>query len=302
VLKKNHQARVSFESRDKKTYNDCMSGLPSEQDALTIRRLIIEMLSRAGSGHAGGALGMADVFAVLYGSVLQHKPKKPMWDGRDRVVLSNGHICPVLYTTLSHHGYFPEKELWKLRQTGGSLQGHPHEKPEWGIETSSGPLGQGLSQAIGMALAARLAQQKHHIFAFLSDGEHQEGQTWEAYMAGAKYAVENVTVVIDRNFIQISGVTEYIMPLEDLGSKLRAFGWLVYEVNGHDHEAIREALLAAKADGAPSAILAYTEPGRGVDFIENRYTWHGMAPKPDQAREALRQLNSLQGELETQYD
>jgi transketolase len=279
-----------------------MSGLPSEQDALTIRRLIIEMLSRAGSGHAGGALGMADVFAVLYRNILKHKPKNPTWDGRDRVILSNGHICPVLYATLSLHEYFSEKELWKLRQTGGELQGHPHEKPEWGIETSSGPLGQGLSQSIGMALAARLSAQKHHIFTFLSDGEHQEGQTWEAYMAGAKYATDNVTVIIDRNFIQISGVTEHIMPLEDLGAKIRSFGWMVYEVNGHDHEAIAETLKSAQADGLPSAILAYTEPGRGVDFIENRYTWHGMAPKPEEAVRALRQLNSLEGMLETQHD
>lgn len=279
-----------------------MAGLPSEQDALTIRRLIIEMLSRAGSGHAGGALGMADVFAVLYRDVLKHRPKNPTWDGRDRVVLSNGHICPVLYATLSLHEYFSEKELWKLRQITGELQGHPHEKPEWGIETSSGPLGQGLSQAIGMALAARLLAEKHHVFAFLSDGEHQEGQTWEAYMAGSKYEVDNLTVIIDRNFIQISGVTEQIMPLEELASKIRSFGWQVYEVNGHDHVAIKDVLLAAKADGLPSAILAYTEPGKGVDFIENRYTWHGMAPKPEEARRALRQLNSLQGMLETQHD
>ncbi len=279
-----------------------MSGLPSQHDALEIRRLIIQMLERAGSGHAGGALGMADVFAVLYRSILSHRPKHPQWEGRDRVVLSHGHICPVLYATLALHGYFDEKELWKLRQVSGELQGHPHEKPEWGIETTSGPLGQGLSQAVGMALAAQLKQEKHHIFALLSDGEHQEGQTWEAYLSGAKYQLKNLTAIIDRNFIQISGVTEAVMPLESLSDKLRAFGWLVYEVNGHDHAAIFEALRMAQADGSPSVVMAYTEPGKGVDFIENRYSWHGAAPKPSEARRALRQLQSLNGELETQYD
>ncbi len=279
-----------------------MAELPSVADAQEIRRLIIEMLTVAGSGHAGGSLGLADVFAVLYRSVLQHKSSQPLWSGRDRVVLSNGHTCPVLYATLAVHGYFPEKELWKLRKLEGELQGHPHEKPEWGIETTSGPLGQGLSQAVGMALAARYLRQKHHVFAITSDGEHQEGQTWEAYLMGAKHRLENLTVIIDRNFIQITGVTETIMPLESLADKCRSFGWTVYEVNGHDHEALHDALMSARADGEPSVIVAYTEPGRGVDFMEGKFSWHGSAPNDEEAVRALRALNSLDGELETEYD
>lgn len=278
------------------------SARQSEQDALAIRRLIITMLEQAGSGHAGGALGLADAFAVLYRNVLRHQPKNPRWDQRDRVILSNGHVAPVLYATLALHQYFAESELMKLRQADGELQGHPHRKDDWGIETSSGPLGQGLSQAIGMVLASRLKRQKHHLFAFLSDGEHQEGQTWEAYLAGAKFATKELTVLVDRNYIQISGVTEHIMPLDPLGDKLRAFGWMVYEVNGHDHAAIELALYQAKVDGEPSVIILYTEPGHGVSFIEGKYTWHGAAPDQAQARQALRELNSLQGKLETQHD
>lgn len=279
-----------------------MPALATERDALEIRKLIITMLEKAGSGHAGGALGMADVFAVLYRDVLHHQPQRPTWPHRDRVILSNGHICPVWYATLALHEYFPRDVLNTLRQLDSPLQGHPHEQVALGIENTSGPLGQGFSVAVGVALALRLQLQDSHVFALLSDGEHQEGQTWEAYQAGAKFELSNLTAVIDRNFIQISGVTEQVMPLESLPAKLRAFGWLVYEVNGHDHVAIREALLSAKADGSPSAVVCYTEPGRGVDFIEARYTWHGTAPKPAEAREALRQLNSLHGALETQHD
>lgn len=279
-----------------------MSDLPSVADAEILRRSIIQMLSQAGSGHAAGALGLADVFAVLYRTVLKHRPKQPTWSGRDRLVLSNGHVCPVLYASLALHGYFPEKELWQLRTVEGELQGHPHRKVEWGIENTSGPLGQGLSLAIGMALAAKLKQEKHHIYVVTSDGEHQEGQTWEAYLMGAKEQLDNVTVIVDRNFIQISGVTEQVMPLESLPEKITSFGWRCYEVNGHDHEALVETLQAARADGDPSVIVAYTQPGRGVEFMESSYSWHGMAPSPAQAREALKQLNSLHGELETQHD
>lgn len=279
-----------------------MAELPSVTDAVEIRRLIVQMLTLAGSGHAGGSLGLADIFAVLYRTVLSHKPNNPAWSARDRVVLSNGHTCPVLYATLAHHGYFSDKELWKLRKLEGELQGHPHEKLEWGIETTSGPLGQGLSQAVGMALAAKFQRQKHHVFAITSDGEHQEGQTWEAYLMGAKHRLENLTVIIDRNFIQITGVTEAVMPLESLSDKVRAFGWQVYEVNGHDHEALYEAFQAAKADGEPSVIVAYTEPGKGVEFMEAKYSWHGAVPNSQESARALRALNSLDGQLETQHD
>lgn len=274
----------------------------SETDALHIRRSIIRMLAQAGSGHAAGALGLADVFAVMYREVLRHNPEQPDWPGRDRLVLSNGHTCPVLYATLALHHYFSESELNRLRQLDSPLEGHPQANIAWGIEVAAGPLGQGLSQGVGMALAARLQGRKHHVFVVTSDGEHQEGQTWEAYLSGAKYALENLTVIIDRNFIQISGVTEQVMPLEPLAAKLQAFGWTVYEVSGHDHSALQATLVQARDDGRPSVVIAETEPGKGVDFMENKFSWHGEPPSPAEAQVALRQLNSLDGSLETQHD
>ncbi len=276
--------------------------LSTQDDAQRIRELILSMLQRAGSGHAGGPLGMTDLFAVLYRQVLEHKPKQPTWQHRDRVVLSNGHTCPVLYATLALHGYFPEEELWQLRQVGATLQGHPHQNESLGIETSSGPLGQGLSQAIGMAVAAQFLRRKHHIYVFTSDGEHQEGQTWEAYLAGAKYHTDNVTVLIDRNYTQISGVTENVLPLEPLRDKIAAFGWRVYEINGHDHEAIFHALQEAKADGDPSVIIAYTEPGRGVSFMEGKFSWHDYHASPAEARRALNEVQTLDHTLENIHD
>jgi transketolase len=274
----------------------------SEADALSIRRHIIRMLEQAKSGHAGGALGLADVVAVLYREVINHRPTEPRWPGRDRLVLSNGHVCPVLYSALALHGYFPEKDLLSLRQIHSALEGHPKANLDMGIEVSSGPLGQGISQAVGMALAGRYQGRSHHIYAITSDGEHQEGQTWEAYLAGSKYKLDNLTVIVDRNFIQISGVTEQIMPLESLPEKLKAFGWRVYEVDGHDHGELKSVLLAARDDSQPSVVVAYTEPGRGVDFMEGKYSWHGSPPSPEEASRALRQLNSLSGSLETDYD
>lgn len=260
------------------------------------------MLEAAESGHAGGALGLADVFAVLYRDVLRHDSHQPTWKGRDRLLLSNGHVCPVLYATLALHGYFPEGDLLSLRQFSSPLQGHPHQNIELGIENTSGPLGQGISVVMGRALAARLKDQKHHYFVVTSDGEHQEGQTWEAYLTGAKYSLDNVTVIVDRNFIQISGVTEQVMPLESLPQKIASFGWEVFEVDGHDHQLLAQTLIQARDDKKPSVIIAYTEPGRGVDFMESKYSWHGSPPSPKEAQIALQQLNSLHGRLGTQYD
>lgn len=274
----------------------------SQRDALTIRDAIVRMLQSAGSGHAGGPLGMADVFAVLYRNVLQHRPNEPTWHARDRVLLSNGHICPVLYATLALHGYFPGEKLATFRQLHSDLQGHPKAYEALGIENTSGPLGQGLSQAIGVALAARYKGLPFHTWCLMSDGEQQEGQVWEAYQAGAKFALSNLTAIIDRNYIQISGVTEQIMPLDPLAEKLAAFGWRVYEVNGHDHAAVYQALMSAKADGEPSVIIACTEPGKGVSAIENKYTWHGYNPNEMNTKQALRELHGLDGQLETLYD
>jgi transketolase len=259
--------------------------------AQSIRESIITMLATAGSGHAGGALGMADVFATLYFDVLQHQPQTPESPERDRLLLSNGHICPVLYATLAEAGYFPKDELATLRRLNSRLQGHPHLGSLPGVENTGGPLGQGISQACGVALGFKLDKKPNHVYCVMSDGEHNEGQTWEAYLFGHKYRLNNLTLLIDRNHIQIDGRTEDIMPLEPFAAKIAAFGWQVLEIDGHDVTAIRQACLTAKATlDLPTAIICHTVPGKGVDFMENKYEWHGKAPTPDEAAQALSQL------------
>ncbi|MEK7103118.1 MAG: transketolase, partial [Patescibacteria group bacterium] len=240
-----------------------------EETANEIRKDIIKMLEHAGSGHSAGPLGMADIFTALYFHVLHHNPKKPNWPERDRLVLSNGHICPVRYVTMAHAGYFPKKELMTLRQLGSRLQGHPERAMLPGLETSNGPLGQGLSQAIGMALAGRMDKKKYHVYCAMSDGEHQEGQTWEAVMAAGKYKLRNLTAILDRNNIQIDGYTEDVMPLESLADKYKAFGWHVLEVDGHNMRAFVDACEEAKTIyEKPTIIIAHTIPGRGVSYME----------------------------------
>jgi len=268
------------------------------EKALKIRQSIIEMLLTAGSGHSAGSLDMADVFAALYFRVLNHNPRQPNWPNRDRVILSNGHICPVLYATLAEAGYFTKPELKTLRKLDTRLQGHPHYGSLPGIENTSGPLGQGLSQACGLALASKMDSRKNYIYALLSDGEHQEGQTWEAYMLAAKYRLHNLTVLIDRNNIQIDGETEDVMPLEPLRAKLEAFGWHVQEIDGHNLEAIIDACGQAQAvRHAPSAIICHTIAGKGVEYMEGEYLWHGAVPNKEQAKEALHELRSLKGKI-----
>jgi transketolase len=268
---------------------------PAELAPLTtsIRRSIITMLAEAGSGHPGGALGMADVFATLYFSVLQHNPLVPDWVGRDRVILSNGHICPVLYAALAEAGYFPKAELLTLRKLGSRLQGHPHRGSLPGVENTSGPLGLGLSQAAGLACSLRLQNKPNHVYCVLSDGEHDEGQTWEAYLFAAKEKLPNLTAIIDRNNIQIDGRTEDVMPLDSLTDKISSFGWQVIEIDGHNFEQIEKALRAKPTtdDPRPIAVVCRTIPGKGVDFMENRFEWHGKAPSKDEARLALEQLH-----------
>lgn len=262
-----------------------------EKVALDIRREIIKMLVKARSGHSAGPLGMADIFAALYFNVLNHDPKNPNWKKRDRVVLSNGHICPVLYATLALADYFPKTRLRTLRKLGSGLQGHPHRGALPGIENTSGPLGQGLSQACGMAQAAILNEDKHHIYCLTSDGEQNEGQTWEAVMYAGKYKLHNLTQIMDRNNIQIDGYTEDIMPLEPLRQKYEAFGWHVIDIDGHNIEEIIDACNQAKAVyEKPVLVLAHTIPGKGVDFMEKDYKWHGIPPTPEQAKKALDQL------------
>jgi len=266
-----------------------------EQKANAVRRSIIEMLVTAGSGHTAGPLGMADIFAALYFHSLRHNPKDPLWEDRDRLVLSNGHICPVLYATMAHAGYFSLDKLGTLRTFGSALQGHPHR--EWlpGIETSSGPLGSGLSQAVGMAIADRIdrgSASGRYVYALLSDGELDCGNTWEAAMLAGKEKLHNLIGFIDRNNIQIDGFTEDIMPLEPLRAKWEAWNWHVLEVNGHDFEEIIGAINQAKAIfEKPTMILAHTIPGKGVPAFEKKFEWHGKPPSKEEGEMALKALS-----------
>lgn len=271
--------------------------------ANTIREDIIKMLLAAGSGHSAGPLGMADVFTALYFSgSLNSNPKDPWDKDRDRVLLSAGHICPVWYPTLAHAGYFPTEELMSLRKINSRLQGHPHYKSLPGIENTGGPLGQGLSQAIGQALAARMNKQKYRVYCVMSDGELEEGQNWEAIMMAGKNNLQNLVAIIDRNNIQIDGVTEDVMPLEPLADKWRAFNWTVIEVDGHNLREIVNAFELAKTIAQnPTVILAHTIPGKGVDFMENDYNWHGKPPNKDEAKKALHELRTLGGKIKSEH-
>ena len=271
--------------------------------ANVIRQDIIEMLVEAKSGHSAGPLGMADVFTALYFHILNHNPKKPDWPDRDRLVLSNGHICPVQYAALSRAGYFPVEELKTLRKLGTRLQGHPHRGTLSGVETTSGPLGSGLSQAAGMALAARMDKKKYRVYCLMSDGEHDTGNLWEAVLFSGKNRLSNITAIIDRNNIQIDGFTEDVMPLEPLRDKYESFGWHVLEIDGHNIEAIVDACNEAKAVyEKPTVIIAHTIPGKGVNFMEMDYNWHGKPPKPEEAKAALHQLRTLAGKIKSEHE
>ena len=259
-----------------------------EKKANEIRRTVIEALVNAGSGHTAGSLGMADIFAYLFFHTLNHDPKKPNWSERDRLIVSNGHICPVLYAAMAHVGYFPIKNLVNsLRKFGSLFQGHPHRKFLPTLETSSGPLGEGLSQTVGMALA-----DKHKFFfCILSDAELQEGNIWEAAMLAGKEKLGNLIVIIDRNEIQIGGWTEKIMPLEPLREKWEAFNWHTAEINGHDFQELDTAISATKNfHTKPSVIITHTIPGKGVKEFENKPEWHGKAPSKEEGERALREL------------
>lgn len=272
--------------------------------ANSIRQDLLKALGAAKSGHSAGALGMADIFTILYFNFLRHDPQNPQWPERDRVVLSNGHICPVLYATLAHAGYFDVNELQTLRQLGSRLQGHPHRETLPGLETTSGPLGSGLAQAAGMALAAKMDHAHHRIVALTSDGEHEEGNHWEAIMLAAKYELDNLIQIIDRNFIQIDGNTETIMPLEPLALKYQEFNWHVLEVDGHNYTQIMEALAAVRElRDKPIVIIAKTVPGKGVSFMEHDYTWHGKPPSPAELERALAYLAEIRIKIQNNaYD
>jgi len=273
-----------------------------EETANKIRQTIIETLVEAGSGHSAGPLGMADIFTALYFHILKHDPQNPDWPDRDRLILSNGHICPVRYAAMAHAGYFPIKELKTLRKINSRLQGHPHRTTLPGAETTSGPLGSGLSQSIGVALAAKLDKKKYRVYCLTSDGEHDAGNTWEAIMFAGKNRISNLTVVIDRNNIQIDGYTEDVMPLEALRAKYEAFRWHVLEVDGHNIQEFVDAVSEAKAIyEKPTVIIAHTIPGKGVSFMENDYLWHGKPPNKEEARTALTELRTLQGKIKSEH-
>ncbi|MCA9366316.1 transketolase [Candidatus Kaiserbacteria bacterium] len=281
-----------------------------EQKANDIRESTIEMLIAAGSGHTAGPLGMADIFALLYFRVLKHDAKNPDWEERDRFILSNGHICPGLYATLAHAGYFPEEELLTLRKFGSRLQGHPHKGTLPGIESSSGPLGSGLSQAVGMALALRMDNPytSQYVYCMTGDGEINEGQIWEAAMLAGKEELHNLIVIIDRNAIQIDGYTKDVMPLEPLREKWEAFNFDVQEVDAHNIRMMHDAIGKAQAVyGQPSVIIAHSIASKGIDVFERDFRWHGnppgkgpedRVPKGEQVETALRKLRTLGGAIE----
>lgn len=273
--------------------------MPSLQDIKTLERISLEIrkdvirsLAEAGSGHLGGSLGLADIFTCLYFNILNHKPKNPEWENRDRLILSIGHVAPVYYTALAHAGYFDKSELMTLRKLGSRLQGHPgkeHGLP--GIELSAGSLGQGLSVAVGLALAAKMDKKQWRVYSVHGDGELQEGSIWEAAMSAAHYKLDNLTAIVDRNSVQIDGKTSDVMNIEPLKDKWESFGWNVLTCNGHDHKDIIETYRKAKEyKGKPSVIIANTSMGKGIKAIENDYTWHGKAPSKEQAERFISEL------------
>lgn len=262
-----------------------------ELKANDVRVGIIRSLLAAGSGHSAGSLDMADIFTALYGSIMRHDPKNQEWPQRDRLLLSCGHITPVRYSAMANFGYFPVEELLTLRKFGSRLQGHPERVKLPALETTSGPLGEGLAQGTGMALGAKLNKEDWRVYVVTSDAEHQCGLHWEAMMTAGKFKLDNLTCIIDRNFIQIDGSTEDVMPLEPLADKYRSFNWEVLECDGNNvKEFIETAEKAKLVKGKPQVIIANTVPGKGVSYMEGDYTWHGKPPNKEQADEALAEL------------
>lgn len=274
-----------------------------ELQALQIREDIVRMLEHAGSGHSAGPLGLADIFTALYFDVLKHDPKNPDWIERDILLLSNGHCVPVRYAAMARAGYFDVEELMTLRRLGSRLQGHPERLKLPGLENTSGPLGCGLSQAAGMALAMRMDKNVHRwMYVVMGDGELNEGNIWEAAMLTSKYKLHNVIGIIDRNNIQIDGPTETVMPLEDLKAKWESFGWHVIEIDGNNIEDIIDGCAMARAIvEKPVMIIAHTIPGKGVDFMESDFHWHGAPPNAEQAKLALHELRTLKGKIRGEH-
>lgn len=271
-----------------------------EKKANDIRKDIIRSLEAAGSGHSAGPLGMADLLAALYFNIMKYDPRNPDWNERDVFFLSNGHTVPVQYAAMAEAGYFPLEELLTLRKFGSRLQGHPERSMLPGLENTSGPLGSGLSQASGYAYSLQYLDKQPHRFVYVAmgDGELNEGNIWEAAMFAGKYKLSQLIGFIDRNNIQIDGTTEDVMPLEDLRGKWESFGWHVQEIDGHNIESIIDAASMARAiTNKPSVIIMHTIPGKGVDFMEYDYKWHGAPPNSEQAKEALLKLRTLDGKI-----
>ncbi len=274
-----------------------------EQAANSVRKDIIKMLVAAGSGHSAGPLGLADIVTTLYLDIMNHRPNQPNWNERDYFFLSNGHCVPVQYAAMAEAGYFEKTELTTLRKHGSRLQGHPERTLLPGLENTSGPLGSGLSQAAGVAYTLEHLDKQLHRFVYCvtGDGELNEGNIWEAAMFAGKYKLGQLCVFVDRNNIQIDGKTEDVMPLEDLAGKWRAFGWHVQEIDGHNIESIQDAASMARAiTNKPSVVIAHTIPGKGVDFMEYDYRWHGMPPNDEQAKTAMRKLRTLDGRIRSE--
>jgi transketolase len=265
-----------------------------QNKAMLMRRLVLQMIYQAGSGHPGGSLSSADIVTALYFSVLNVDPARPDWPERDRFVLSKGHACPILYAALALRGFFPMEELWTLRKLGSRLQGHPDRLKTPGVDATTGSLGQGISIALGMALGAKLNGAKYKVYALLGDGEQQEGQMWEAAMAGAHYSADNLIAIIDNNGMQIDGSNEEIMSIDPLPDKWRSFGWRVLTLNGHDMAEILQAFEEAKeTKGQPTVLIARTVKGKGVSFMENRSEWHSGAPTEEQYEKAMEELEAI---------
>ncbi len=265
-----------------------------EEKANNIRISVIKMLVAAKSGHPGGSLGLADLFSLLYFNTLNHDPEDPMWSERDRLILSNGHVVPVRYAAMAEAGYITHSKLLTLRKLGSILQGHPERTKLPALETTSGPLGSGLGQASGIALGAKMDNKRFRVYCVTSDGEHQEGNHWESVMFAAKYKLSNLTLFVDRNFIQIGGRTEDVMPLEPLREKYLSFNWNVISSDGHDFLQLSNAIAKARSEYLrPTVIICHTVPGKGVSFMEGRHEWHGKAVGEEDGKRAIKELSKI---------
>lgn len=267
-----------------------------EKISVELKIDVVNMLDKAKSGHVGGAFSIADVVTDLYFQVAKLDEKNPDWEDRDFILLSNGHVCPIVYSALARKGFFPKEKLNKLRQVDSLLQGHPKLGIP-GIENSSGLLGQGLSQGVGIAMGLYIDGARNRVFVLTSDGEHQEGQTWEAIMSAAKWELSNLTVIVDRNNVQIEGFTKDIMPLESLREKYESFGWMAFEIDGHNHSQIIETLEFADKVEKPVVIIAHTVAGKGVSFMEGKYEYHDWKDVPEETEKALGELENKLAEL-----